>query len=236
LVCPAELPVLITGFKAQQCRWAKGCIQTAMKLLPAVLCAPLPGWVKYQACIHLTSYLISPLMLIVALLLGPLVSLQGLTPLTAVLGAMGIVFGLAAFGPGSMLVYAQRVLDPGGWRRAPWLGALMVIGVGLSWSISSAIVSALWTKDQAFARTPKFGIGPGDGTWQGKAYVDRRPEGGAVEIGLGLYSAGMTWLVWGQGANGLLPWLLLYTMGFFTVGAMTFLHTNGRGLRLGHRH
>ncbi len=100
LVCPAELPVLISGFKAQQCRWAKGCIQTAMKLLPAVLSAPLPVWIKYQACIHLTSYLISPLMLIVVLLMGPLASLQGLTPLTAMLGGMGVVFGLAAFGPG----------------------------------------------------------------------------------------------------------------------------------------
>jgi cellulose synthase/poly-beta-1,6-N-acetylglucosamine synthase-like glycosyltransferase len=236
LVCPAELPVLITGFKAQQCRWAKGCIQTAIKLLPAVVGAPLPVWIKYQACVHLTSYLISPLMLIVVLLAGPLASLQGINPLTAVLGGMGAVFGLSAFGPASMLVYAQCVLDAQGWRRAPWLGALMIIGVGLSWSISSAVVSALWTDKRAFARTPKFGIGPEGGTWQEKTYVDRRPMAGAAEIGLGLYSAGMAWLVWDQGANGLLPWLLLYTMGFFTVGAMAFLHTTGRGRRFGHRH
>jgi cellulose synthase/poly-beta-1,6-N-acetylglucosamine synthase-like glycosyltransferase len=236
LVCPAELPVLITGVKAQQCRWAKGCIQTAMKLLPAVLSAPLPIWIKYQAAIHLTSYLISPLMLIVVLLMGPLVSLQGITPLTAVLGGMGIVFGLAAFGPGSMLVYAQCVLEAQGWRRAPWLGALTIIGIGLSWSISSAIVSTLWKKERVFPRTPKFGIGPEGGTWQGKAYVERHRVAGAVEIGLGLYSAGMTWFVWDQGTNGLLPWLLLYTMGFFTVGTMAFLHTTGWGRRLGHRH
>jgi cellulose synthase/poly-beta-1,6-N-acetylglucosamine synthase-like glycosyltransferase len=236
LVCPAELPVLITGVKAQQCRWAKGSIQTAMKLLPTVLCAPLPAWIKYQACLHLTGYLLSPLALLVVLLSVPLVSFQGLAPPAAVLGEMGVMFGLAALGPGSMLVYAQRVLDPGGWRRAPWLGALMVIGVGLSWSISSAVVSALWSKDWAFARTPKFGIGAEGGTWQGKAYVDRRPVGGVGEIVLGLYSAGMMWLVWRQGVNGLLPWLLLYTVGFFTVGALTFLHTTAWGRRLGHWH
>ena len=40
IVCPAELPVLVTGFKSQQRRWAKGSIQTAIKLLPAVLAAP----------------------------------------------------------------------------------------------------------------------------------------------------------------------------------------------------
>jgi len=37
LVCPAELPVVISGFKSQQRRWAKGSIQTARKLLPRVL-------------------------------------------------------------------------------------------------------------------------------------------------------------------------------------------------------
>jgi len=56
------------------------------------------------------------------------------------------------------------------------------------------------------------------------------------EIVLGLYSAGMMWLVWRQGVNGLLPWLLLYTVGFFTVGALTFLHTTAWGRRLGHWH
>src|SRR5207247_4344242 len=63
LVCPAELPVLITGFKSQQRRWAKGAIQTAVKLLPAIARAPFSLWTKYQAFIHLTYYMIYPAML-----------------------------------------------------------------------------------------------------------------------------------------------------------------------------
>src|SRR5437879_11445402 len=72
LVCPAELPVLITGFKSQQRRWAKGAIQTACKLLPAIARAPLSPWTKYQAFIHLTYYMIYPAMLTVILLSVPL--------------------------------------------------------------------------------------------------------------------------------------------------------------------
>jgi cellulose synthase/poly-beta-1,6-N-acetylglucosamine synthase-like glycosyltransferase len=68
IVCPAELPVLVTGFKSQQRRWAKGSIQTAIKLLPAVMAAPRSPWVKYQAFVHLTYYMIHPLMLASVLL------------------------------------------------------------------------------------------------------------------------------------------------------------------------
>ena len=35
VVCPAELPVEMNAFKSQQHRWAKGSVQTCLKLLPA---------------------------------------------------------------------------------------------------------------------------------------------------------------------------------------------------------
>src|SRR5690606_2269011 len=37
LVAPAEVPVEMNSFKSQQHRWAKGSIQTCMKLLPRIL-------------------------------------------------------------------------------------------------------------------------------------------------------------------------------------------------------
>ena len=223
LVCPAELPVLMMGFKLQQRRWAKGSIQTAMKLLPTVLRAPISSWTKYQAFIHLTYYLIHPLMLMGILLSLPLFGLQDRVPSVLTPGGVGLVFSLAAFGPGSLLVYAQRVLDPVGWQRAGWLGAIMVIGVGVSWTTSSAVLSAFWGRDPEFIRTPKFGIGPEGGTWQGKAYGYRRPWGGVIEVGLGLYCAWTTWILWRTGQHGVLPFLVLYTAGFLTVGAVTIL-------------
>lgn len=227
VVCPAELPVLITGFKSQQRRWAKGSIQTALKLLPAVLRSPLPLWTKYQAAIHLTYYMIHPLMLTVVLLSVPLLGVQesSLSPPALVLVSLAI--GVATFGPGSMLVYAQRVLDPAWWRHAWRLPTIMVIGVGVAWSTSLAVLGAFVRRDREFVRTPKFGIGPTGGHWRGKAYGDRRAWGGLVEVALGGYCGWTTWLFWQHGQYGTLPFLLLYTVGFLTVGVLTILHTTG---------
>ncbi|HLH30645.1 MAG TPA: cellulose synthase family protein, partial [Terriglobia bacterium] len=46
IVCPAELPVEMNSFKSQQARWAKGLIQTAIKLLPRILKSKLPWKIK----------------------------------------------------------------------------------------------------------------------------------------------------------------------------------------------
>ncbi|MGH7325413.1 MAG: glycosyltransferase [Candidatus Rokuibacteriota bacterium] len=231
LVCPAELPVLVTGFKSQQRRWAKGSIQTALKLLPEVLRAPLSRWVKYQAAVHLTYYMIHPLMLAVVLLSIPLLAARELAPPTPLVPAVSAVFALATLGPACMLAYAQRALDPR-WRRRLWqLPTIMIIGVGVAWSTSLAVLGAFWGRDLTFVRTPKFGIGPGGGQWQGKAYAEHRRPSGLAELALGLYCALATGLAWTHGEYGVVPFLFLYTCGFLTVGALTVLHTTAPGLR-----
>jgi len=110
IVCPAELPVVISGFKSQQRRWAKGSIQTAVKLLPRVWAAPLPRWIKYQAFVHLTVYMIHPLMLAGLLLAMPLRIVSDLTLGVGWRELAGLLFALATIGPGTMLVYGQSVL------------------------------------------------------------------------------------------------------------------------------
>jgi hypothetical protein len=228
LVCPAELPVVITGFKSQQRRWAKGSIQTAVKLLPAVAAAELSLWTKYQAFVHLTYYTIHPAMLTVVLLSVPLLGARDVVPGDSVLLGVSVVFTLGVLGPAMLLVYAQRVLDPG-WLRRLWrLPTIMVVGVGVAWSTSLAVLGALWAKDLQFVRTPKFGIGPGGGHWRGKVYADQHPWGGVIEIALGLYCAWSVWLFYAHGSYGAVPFLLLYTAGFLTVGALTLVHAAPR--------
>ncbi len=224
LVCPAELPVVISGFKSQQRRWAKGSIQTALKLLPQVLSSPLSPWTKYQAFVHLTYYMIHPLMLVVVLLSVPALALGAPAQSATVLVFASVVFALASIGPACMLIYAQTVLPESGWRRALRLPTIMVIGVGLAWSTSLAVLSAFWGRDLRFVRTPKFGIGPHGGQWRGKDYAGGRPWGGVVELGLAFYCAWTAWFVGSHGLYGVLPFMLLYTAGFLTVGALTMLH------------
>jgi cytochrome c553 len=53
-----------------------------------------------------------------------------------------------------------------------------------------------------------------------------------VELGLGLYCAWTAWLVGAHGQYGVLPFMLLYTAGFLTVGALTMSHAMPRPRRL----
>src|SRR2546426_7630377 len=55
----------------------------------------------------------------------------------------------------------------------------MVIGVGVAWSTSLAVLGAFWKPDLTFVRTPKFGIGPAGGHWRGKGHTDHPRGGGA---------------------------------------------------------
>jgi len=225
IVCPAELPVLVTGFKSQQRRWAKGSIQTAIKLLPAVLASPRTGWAKYQAFVHLTYYLIHPLMLASVLLAIPLHALFGATADAAAPSTLGLLFGLVTLGPGAMLAYAQGVLDRQGWRRVWQLPAIMVIGVGVALSTSLAVLEGFVGRGREFVRTPKFGIAGRAGTWRGKGYGARAPLGGAAEIALGLYCAAATQLFWAGAYYAMVPFLALYTLGFLVVGGYTIVQS-----------
>src|SRR6202008_2678589 len=47
--CASELPVDMNGFKSQQARWAKGLMQTALKILPRVLRSNESTQIKAEA-------------------------------------------------------------------------------------------------------------------------------------------------------------------------------------------
>src|SRR5262245_1421076 len=53
-VAPAELPVEMNAFKSQQHRWAKGSIQTFLKLMPHILRSEQSRKVKAEAFFHLS--------------------------------------------------------------------------------------------------------------------------------------------------------------------------------------
>jgi cellulose synthase/poly-beta-1,6-N-acetylglucosamine synthase-like glycosyltransferase len=229
IVCPAELPVVVTGFKSQQQRWAKGSIQTARKLLPEILRSPLPLWTKYQAFVHLTYYAIHPLMLANVALLLPLrtagVADDGMT-LTAMM-----ILALTTLGPITMLVYAQWALHPC-WRRRAWqLPSILVLGVGVALSTSVAVLGAFVGGRQEFVRTPKFGIEARVGTWRNKAYGEGAASAGIVEVALGGYCAFLAWMFWRDGAYGIAPFLTIYAVGFLTVGWLTIAQSVAIGAR-----
>jgi hypothetical protein len=69
--CPSELPIEMTAFKTQQARWAKGLIQTSIKVLPMMFKSNVPRRIKVEAVYHLTANLSYPLMVIMTAFLMP---------------------------------------------------------------------------------------------------------------------------------------------------------------------
>ena len=69
---PAEIPVEINAFKAQQRRWAKGVMQVGIKLYPRIWLAPLPLRVKLEMFFRLTGNISYPLMILASFLQFPL--------------------------------------------------------------------------------------------------------------------------------------------------------------------
>jgi len=176
-VTPAEVPTDINALKSQQRRWATGSIQCAMKMLPTVLARPDLGvFKKIQAALHLTHYLIHPLILTLTLLVLPLIMLRGVAFADALTLPLVGVMLIAMFGPSTLYVVSQAVTG-GRWLRSLLLMPLLIgIGIGLAANNSLAVARALLgRKGGEFVRTPKLGslaetrsrVGPtGDGEYR----------------------------------------------------------------------
>lgn len=222
VVCPAELPVQMSGVKSQQHRWAKGSIQTALKLLPRVMRSPVSLGTKWQAALHVTNYLVHPLMLCLALT-TPLLLPPGLrsTLPGPVMVLTLLAMACSTGGPFSMYCYAQRQLSSTWHRRPVALLALMVLGTGIAVSNTRAVLEALCHHQSPFVRTPKFHIEQATDTWRGKQSRAAFPWSSLLELGLMVYSAYGATLAWAHGVYGALPFQGLYTLGFAVVAGLS---------------
>jgi cellulose synthase/poly-beta-1,6-N-acetylglucosamine synthase-like glycosyltransferase len=230
VVCPGELPAQMSGVKSQQHRWAKGSIQTAKKLLPHVVQADLPRFTKCQAVLHLTNYLVHPLMLWTALMLPWLP--QDTSGSVLHIPLLTIVsIACATVGPASLYLYAQRQFYPD-WLQRLWsFPYLLIFGTGIALSNTKAILEALCNVRGAFVRTPKFRIERPSDTWVGKQYRAAFSWLSLGELGLAVYSGYGMYLAVHRGAYLLLPFLLLYTLGFAAVAGLSLYEGCQRGVR-----
>ena len=169
---PSELPVDIDGFKSQQHRWAKGAIQCCKKVLGKIWASDVPLYVKLEATTHLTSNFAYLLLLVMCVVLYPN-SKFGLE-------LSGPVWWLANvpvyfFGSVSVVIFylvAQKALQPKNWwKEIPYLPLLLGLGIGMSVNNAKAVLEAIFNKESAFVRTPKYGaLGEGKESWKKSSY------------------------------------------------------------------
>ncbi len=218
LVAPAEIPSDINAFKNQQYRWAKGSIQTAIKLLPAILSSPTTLFTKIQAVMHLTHYLIHPLMLILATMALPILAVGQLSIPGFLCGLFGIILILSCTGPSRLYWAAESSLKRSGLDLILLLPLMICFGCGLAINNTKAVVEALLGRKSSFIRTPKRGLRPK------KNYQSNWNLIFVLEILIGLWC--MLGMVFYFRSNLYIVghFLLLYAIGFLLIGILSWWH------------
>jgi len=229
---PAEIPVEINAFKAQQRRWAKGVLQVWFKLYRRIWYAPLPMRVKLEMFFRLTGNISYPLMIVASFMQFPLLVVrynQGLHQL------MMLDLPLLFFSTISVVLFygsAIWYLDKKRGRRLWHLPLVMGLGIGLAFSNARAVIEALAGVKSEFVRTPKYRVEQTDDeSWKRKKYKRKHGWLPLLELGFAFYfmlaiGYAVRMHMWGP-----IAFLLLFLFGYGYMGVMSLLQTAG-GKRL----
>jgi cellulose synthase/poly-beta-1,6-N-acetylglucosamine synthase-like glycosyltransferase len=231
LTAPAELPAEMNAFKAQQFRWTKGGVQTAIKILPKILLSKAPLKNKIDAFFHLTCFSVHLYVFFLVVMLFPALYIQSVpvengTPARAIFDLL--VFTLATVSATVFYTASQYELFRD-WRTVlKYMPFLMALGIGVSLSNTKALLEAVFGKKTEFVRTPKFGDGKFVAEQQAETPVPGRRKKRKIlpyiEFACGLY------MLFGSGVCLLhlktamaAPFLLMFAAGFFYVSILTWV-------------
>ncbi len=220
VAAPAEIPPQINAFKRQQFRWAKGSIQCLRKLGPRVLAAPVSFAQRFEGLVHLSTYLLHPLMLVLLLITLPLMFWPERLHLHLA------YLSLASLGPPLLYAFSQRALYPN-WmgRMVKYFPILMLLGIGVALNNSRAVYEALTGHGNNFRRTPKFRVESRSDQWATKRYVLPLDWTIAGEVLLTAYSLLTTGVALAQRDYGTALFMLLYVGSFGYVAALGLRHS-----------
>lgn len=250
---PGEVPPTVPSYKKQQGRWACGSLQTAKKLLPKLLSNRKLGFTqRLEAFIHLTGYLVHPLMfssfllaclsallrvdifrigIIVAsvkssMASGMMSAAASLSPryfLWSLAGLMILLCTIAAWLPLMVVLRAQPLPR---WRKLSSFVLLFFLGCGVSLSNTIEAGKALFTnRTWAFKRTPKYAVLYRKDNWRDKGYQVSLDIVCLVELAficLGLSSIGYSI---SDSNFGVLLILIPFTVAYTFVFSLTILQS-----------
>ena len=232
VITPAEIPVEMNAFKTQQYRWAKGCIQTCIKLLPRILASPLPRAIKTEAAFHLGANFAYPLMILLAILMFPAMVIRYNMGWYEMMIVDVPLFLGATMSVCSFYVMSQREVFGDSWKtRLRYLPAVLSVGIGLSVSNAKAVMEAILGIESEFTRTPKYGVELCSDDWRQKRYRGNVTLVPYIELLLGVYFTFMAYYALSNDILGTLPFILLFQVGFLYAGFLSVIQ-NFTGLEM----
>jgi len=216
ITTPAEIPASFTAYRAQQFRWAKGSIQTALKILPRLIRAPVSAFKKVQGAFHLTQYFIHFALAVLAILTLPIAFVPAARPPMWFWWIVGVPVIVATLGPTIMFLTAQYTLrGRDWWRSLAVLPNLLVVGFGSSISNTHAVLEAFAKRPSGFLRTPK------QGDRASKKYALPKTFVPWIEIGASLYCLTSLLTAVSQDQFGMAFFLIIFTLGYAVMGTFS---------------
>ena len=222
--CPSELPIEMTAFKTQQARWAKGLIQTSIKILPTIFKSHVPWRIKKEAVYHLTANLSYPLMVVMTALLIPAMIVRFYQGWFQMLLIDFPIFAASSFSIAVFYIESQRVLYPKAWKKTFfYLPILMALGIGLTVTNSKAVMEAIFGIKSAFVRTPKYRVAEKGQKSQAAKYRKRLKLTPWIELLLGGWFFIAILYTFANQNYFTAPFLILFVVGYWYTGLMSLL-------------
>jgi cellulose synthase/poly-beta-1,6-N-acetylglucosamine synthase-like glycosyltransferase len=218
LSVPAELPVEINSFKSQQCRWAKGAMQTCKKTLFKILRGNYEPAEKLEAWYHLTGNVTYPLMVILSIILFPALIVRYNQGWFELLSIDVPLFILSFSSVSTFYIISQKALHKDWLKRIAYLPGLMAVGIGMTIPGSKAVLEGALGLQSSFVRTPKFSVEGDNGEWMSKKYRCNIGFLTVVEIVFGVYFTLVNLYAFDLGIYGVMPFLLLFQCGYLYTG------------------
>lgn len=251
---PGEIPPTISSFKRQQGRWACGSLQVARKMIPSLLRNKTGKMIKLEGLLHLTYYIVHPL-IFTSFLLASLSAILNLDvigiprpdsipagdsmvqiistivsesilqyPILVLFGSIIVVSWSAAW-----MFYITTLRLKGESIRGNLLNLIMIgfIGYGISVSNTIQALKALRKRKYPFMRTPKYAVRVSGDTWKNKRYhvpLDVTIVAETAAIILGALGI----IVAISNSNyGIIPILALYVTAYGLVAGLTLFSSQG---------
>jgi cellulose synthase/poly-beta-1,6-N-acetylglucosamine synthase-like glycosyltransferase len=222
--CPSELPIEMTAFKTQQARWAKGLIQTSIKVLPLVFKSNASRKNKIEAVYHLTANLSYPLMIVMTALLIPAMICRFYQGWFQMLLIDVPLFTASTLSIAVFYVMSQREIYPKTWKKTfYYLPFLMALGIGLTVTNTKAVMEALFGIKSPFVRTPKYRVAAKGEKSQAAKYRKRLKLEPWIELLLGCYFLLAIIYTFYNQNYFTAPFLILFVLGYWYTGLMSLL-------------
>lgn len=228
---PAELPVEMNAFKAQQRRWAKGLVQVGHKLMPRVWKNPqLTLQQKLELTLRLYGNCAAPLMILLSVLHIPVLIVrfnQGLFHmlLLDVPLMLFATFSVISF-------YGTTILFryPNEKRRLWMIPLIMGMGIGLVFSNTRAVLEGLLGIKSSFVRTPKYRVENSRDNWLQHARLYGRKHGllPLMELAFALYFVGAVAYAIRSHIYATIPFLMIFLLGYGYMAMMSLFQGPAR--------